>query len=124
MSDASGPAEIGVTELAAWHEAGRDFALLDVLHPEVSKGFGVEAAAAEYGLQREEVMAMGDNYNDLEMLQYAGTSVLMGNAETSLHELLREGVERCYVTTTNDEDGVAVAIEKFILNKNSLEFGV
>jgi Cof subfamily protein (haloacid dehalogenase superfamily) len=102
----------------------QDFALLDVLHPEVAKGFGVEAAAAEYGFRREEVMAMGDNYNDLEMLQYAGTSVVMGNAETSLRELLQEDVERCYVTTTNDEDGVAVAIEKFILNENSLKSGV
>ena len=98
----------------------QDFALLDVLHPQVSKGFGVEAAAAEYGLKREEVMAMGDNFNDLEMLQYAGTSVLMGNADDALHELLQEGVESYHVTATNDEDGVAVAIEKFILNKTSL----
>jgi Cof subfamily protein (haloacid dehalogenase superfamily) len=102
----------------------QDFTLLDVLHPEVSKGFGVEAAAMEYGLKREEVMAVGDNFNDLEMLQYAGTSVLMGNADISLRELLHESVKSCHVTTTNDEDGVAVAIEKFILDKNSLESGV
>ena len=97
----------------------QDFALLDVLHPDVSKGFGVEAAATEYGLKREEVMAVGDNFNDLEMLQYAGTSVLMGNSDISLRELLQEDVESCYITATNDEDGVAVAIEKFILNKNN-----
>jgi Cof subfamily protein (haloacid dehalogenase superfamily) len=99
----------------------QDFALLDVLHPQVSKGFGVEAAAAEYGFKREEVMAVGDNFNDLEMLQYAGTSVLMGNADAALRELLQEGVVSCHVTATNDEDGVAIAIEKFILDKNSLE---
>jgi hypothetical protein len=95
-----------------------DFALLDVLHPEVSKGVGVEAAAHELGLKREEVMAIGDNFNDLEMLQYAGTSVLMENAEASLRALLSD-LPGCHTTTTNDEDGVAVAIEKFILFQGS-----
>lgn len=94
-----------------------DFALLDLLHPEVSKGVGVEAAAREQGLSRAEVMAIGDNFNDLEMLQYAGTGVLMANAEDSLRALLAD----CHLTATNDEDGVALAIEKFIL---SLESGV
>jgi Cof subfamily protein (haloacid dehalogenase superfamily) len=88
----------------------QDFTLLDVLHPEASKGVGAAAAAREYGLRREEVMAVGDNFNDLEMLQYAGTGVLMGNADSSLRELVD-----VHVTATNDDDGVAVAIEKFIL---------
>jgi hydroxymethylpyrimidine pyrophosphatase-like HAD family hydrolase len=88
----------------------RDFALLDVVHPEASKARGVAAAAAELGICREEVMAIGDNLNDLEMLSYAGTGVVMGNAEPSLHDI--EGV---FATTTNDEDGVAQAIERFIL---------
>lgn len=88
----------------------RDFALLDVVHPQASKGVGVAAAAAELGVTREEVMAIGDNFNDLEMLSYAGTGVVMGNAESSLHEL-----EGFYKTATNDEDGVARAIERFIL---------
>jgi Cof subfamily protein (haloacid dehalogenase superfamily) len=99
-----------------------DFALLDVLHAEVSKGVGVEAAALELGVKREEVMAMGDNYNDLEMLQYAGTSVLMGNAEASLHALL-EKLSGCHTTATNDEDGVALAVEQFILRKEVSESG-
>jgi Cof subfamily protein (haloacid dehalogenase superfamily) len=90
-----------------------DFALLDVLHPEVSKGVGVKAAADELRVTREEVMAIGDNFNDLEMLQYAGTSVLMGNAEDSLRELLPESAGY-HTTTTNNEDGVALAIEKYI----------
>ena len=97
-----------------------DFALLDVLHPEVSKGVGVEAAARELGLSREEVMAVGDNFNDLEMLQYAGTGVLMGNAEASLRALVAD-LPHYHPTATNDEDGVALAIERFIL---SLESGV
>jgi Cof subfamily protein (haloacid dehalogenase superfamily) len=92
----------------------QDFALLDVLHPEVSKGVGVEATAAEQGLIRSEVMAIGDNFNDVEMLQYAGTSVVMGNADASLRDLLRD-VAGCSTTATNDEDGVALAIEQFIL---------
>lgn len=95
-----------------------DFALLDVLHPEASKGEGCEAAARELGLGREEVMAIGDNFNDLEMLQYAGTSVVMGNAEASLRALL-EAQSNCYATATNDEDGVALAIERFILSPES-----
>ncbi len=93
-----------------------DFALIDVLNPEASKGVGVAAAAAEAGIEREEVMAVGDNFNDLEMLEFAGTGVLMGNADRRLVE--RNG-DRLFVTATNDEDGVALAIEKFILNNES-----
>ena len=96
-----------------------DFALLDVLNPEVSKGVGVKAAAREQGLGREEVMAIGDNFNDLEMLEYAGTSVLMGNAEASLYNTLND-YRSFYTTATNDQDGVAKAIERLIL-KTSLE---
>jgi Cof subfamily protein (haloacid dehalogenase superfamily) len=97
----------------------QDFALLDVLHPCVSKGEGCKAAAREQGLSREEVMAIGDNFNDLEMLQYAGTSVLMENADASLHALLSKDLQGCHTTATNDENGVALAIEKFILSLES-----
>jgi Cof subfamily protein (haloacid dehalogenase superfamily) len=90
----------------------KDFTLLDIVHPEASKGLGVAAAAAELGVLREEVMAVGDNLNDLEMLHYAGTGVVMKNAEASLHE-----IESFHATGTNDEDGVALAIERFILNR-------
>src|SRR5256714_8344581 len=66
-----------------------DFALLDVLHPAASKGAGLAAVAAEQGLRREEVLAVGDNFNDLEMLEWAGTGVVMGNADP--HLLARPG---------------------------------
>jgi Cof subfamily protein (haloacid dehalogenase superfamily) len=89
-----------------------DFALIDVLNPKASKGTGVAAAAAEAGISREEVMAVGDNFNDLEMLEFAGTGVLMGNADA---RLLSEKPD-LHVTATNDEDGVAQAIERFILS--------
>jgi Cof subfamily protein (haloacid dehalogenase superfamily) len=92
-----------------------DFALIDVLNPQASKGAGVAAAAAEAGIEREEVMAMGDNFNDLEMLEYAGTGVLMGNA----HARILQDNKSLHVTATNDEDGVAEAIEKFIINNKS-----
>lgn len=88
-----------------------DFALLDILNPDASKGAGLAAVAGEQGLRREEVMAVGDNFNDLEMLEWAGTGVVMANADASL----REG-RRFHTTTTNDEDGVADAIERFVLN--------
>ncbi|HYE64771.1 MAG TPA: Cof-type HAD-IIB family hydrolase [Pyrinomonadaceae bacterium] len=96
----------------------QDFALIDVVHPLASKGAGVAAAAAELGMTREEIMAVGDNLNDLEMLHYAGTGVVMGNAEAHLRD-----IAGFHVTATNDEDGVAAAIEEFIL-RISLESGV
>ncbi len=90
--------------------AKSDFALLDVLHPLASKGAGLAAVAAEQSLTREEVLAVGDNLNDVEMLEYAGTGVVMGNAEASL---LARG--SFHLTASNDEDGVAEAIERFVL---------
>lgn len=92
--------------------APRDFGLLDVVHPQVSKGTGVAAVAAELGVKADEVMAIGDNINDLEMLHFAGTSVVMDNAESVLHE-----VQGFHVTASNDEDGVARAIEKFCFDQ-------
>jgi hydroxymethylpyrimidine pyrophosphatase-like HAD family hydrolase len=93
----------------------QDFTLLDVLHPEVSKGAGVAAVAAEYGFTHEEVMAVGDNFNDLEMLHYAGTPVIMGNADERLRD-----IEGFHPTATNDEDGVALAIERFVLQAENI----
>ena len=87
-----------------------DFALLDVLHPSASKGAGLAAVAEEYGLTSAEVLAVGDNHNDLEMLEYAGTGVLMANADPALRE---RGA--FHATASNDEDGVAEAIERFVL---------
>lgn len=90
----------------------KDFTLIDIVNPAASKGAGVAAAATELEITREEVMAIGDNLNDLEMLSYAGIGVIMENAEPRLHEL--DGLHK---TTANDDDGVAVAIEKFILSE-------
>lgn len=89
-----------------------DFTLIDILPPDASKGIGVEKLAIIENLLSENVMVMGDNHNDLEMLDYAGTPVVMGNAEPGLLER-----QEFYKTTSNDENGVAAAIERFILNE-------
>lgn len=88
-----------------------DFTLIDILPPDASKGTGVEKLSVLNGLTPENVMVIGDNFNDLEMLEFAGTPVVMGNADPSLLE--RDGF---YTTLSNDESGVAAAIERFILN--------
>ena len=91
-----------------------DFGLVDVIHPDVSKGTGLAAVALEHGLTPSEVMAVGDNHNDVEMLEFAGTRVAVSNAEPRVL-----GLEGIQVTGSNDEDGVAAAIEKFILTGTS-----
>jgi Cof subfamily protein (haloacid dehalogenase superfamily) len=94
----------------------QNFTLIDVLPPDASKGTGVEKLASFYGFSRSEVMAIGDNLNDLEMLDFAGVSVVVANASK---ELLSN--DKYYKTLSNDENGVALAIEKFIFQdgKNS-----
>jgi hypothetical protein len=95
-----------------------DFGLVDVIHPDVSKGTGLAAVAAEHNLTPAEVMAVGDNHNDVEMLEFAGTRVAVANAEPRVLELA--GIE---ITESNDEDGVAAAIEKFILQAETTTKG-
>ena len=87
-----------------------NFTLIDILPPDASKGIGVEKLALLNDLKAENVMTMGDNFNDLEMLEFAGTAVVMGNASPELLER-----EEFYTTLSNDENGVAAAIEKYIL---------
>jgi Cof subfamily protein (haloacid dehalogenase superfamily) len=105
--------EMGVTiKILCTKYPKENFTLLDILNSAASKGAGVAAAAAELDLEAGEVMAIGDNYNDLEMLLFAGTGVVMANAPQSLRE-----IEGLYPTTSQNEDGVALAVEKFILNQ-------
>ncbi len=87
-----------------------DFTLLDILPPQASKATGLHKLAELKGLTAKNVMAIGDNFNDLEMLEYAGTPVVMGNAAPALLEC-----EEFFSTLSNDQSGVALAIEKFIL---------
>lgn len=75
----------------------------------VDKAYGLSRIADYLGITRENVMAMGDGFNDISMLQYAGLSVAMGNAFDEVKAAAME------VTATNDEDGVARAVEQYIL---------
>jgi 5-amino-6-(5-phospho-D-ribitylamino)uracil phosphatase len=88
-----------------------DFTLIDILPPDASKGIGLEKLAVIENCTAENVMVMGDNFNDLQMLEFAGTPVVMGNASPDLLER-----EEFYTTLSNDESGVAAAIERFILS--------
>jgi Cof subfamily protein (haloacid dehalogenase superfamily) len=97
--------------LAATVYESRDFAMIDVIHPACSKGAALAEWAAIRGYDRGEVMAVGDNHNDVEMLSYAGIPIVMGN---SVAELKNFGWHQ---TASNDENGVAVAIEKFALRE-------
>ena len=87
-----------------------DLTILDVLSTTASKGESLATIANRHGIAREEIMAVGDNHNDLTMLRYAGLGVVMGNAEDELKQM---GFEQ---TASNEEDGVAQAIEKFVLS--------
>lgn len=83
---------------------------LEVLNKKASKGAALASLAAHLNLQSEEIMAIGDNENDLTMIEYAGTGVAMKNAIP----MIKEAAD--YITIgTNDENGVAEAIKKFVL---------
>ncbi len=84
---------------------GRDLSIVDVLNAGCSKGHALERWTKFRKITREQVMAVGDNYNDIEMLAFAGRPFIMGNASS---ELLGRGWER---TRSNAEHGVAAAIE-------------
>ena len=83
--------------------------LLDVLASAASKGTALQRVAREAGLPLSATLAIGDNWNDLEMLQAAGVGVLMGNAEP---ELKARGFE---ITASHDSHGVAAAIDRLLL---------
>ena len=82
---------------------------LEMSNKEVNKGAAVAFLAEKFGIPREEVFAIGDGLNDLEMIKYAGIGVAMGDGHPDLKEAAS------YVTGTNDEDGVAEALSKFVL---------
>ena len=87
----------------------RDLSILDVLPLGCNKGVALAKLAGRRGIARDAVMAVGDNWNDLEMLRWAGQPVLMANAGASLHaEAARNGWQ---VTGTDEEDGAARALE-------------
>jgi len=90
---------------------GRDLSIVDVLNAGCSKGHALERWANYRGINREQVMAVGDNYNDIEMLAFAGHPFIMGNAS---EELRARGWT---LTRSNAESGVAAAIEHALHGK-------
>lgn len=82
---------------------------LEIMDKRVNKGEGVRMLAEFLGLTAENVMAIGDHENDLAMIRYAGTGVAMGNAIDEVKAISQ------FVTKPNTEDGVAYAIERFVL---------
>lgn len=84
---------------------------LEFLNPEASKGNALKHLANLLHIHQDEVMAVGDNLNDLSMIQYAGMGIAMGNAAQPTKDAAQ------HVTKTNDEHGVAYAINTWALNE-------
>ena len=83
---------------------------LEFLHKSVNKGTGVAALAEKLNIKQEEVICIGDAGNDIHMIKYAGLGVAMGNAFPEVKKVAN------FITKTNEQDGVAHIINKFILN--------
>ena len=103
----------GTFEVTLTEYVHRDFSLVDVTRAGCSKGAALRQLAAQHGFAAHEVMAIGDNLNDLAMLEFAGTPVLMANALPELK------ARDWAVTGSNDEAGVAQAIESFVFGEAS-----
>ncbi|MBE6050401.1 MAG: sugar-phosphatase [Clostridium sp.] len=82
---------------------------LEVINKTSGKGRGLKALADHLNVKQEEIIAVGDAANDLDMIEYAGLGVAMGNATEEVKEKAN------YITASNNEDGIAEIIEKFIL---------
>ena len=82
---------------------------LEFVDKKASKALAMEKIGEHFGIRREEMIAVGDGYNDLSMIEYAGLGVAMANAK----EAIRQKAD--YVTLSNDDDGIAHVIRKFVL---------
>lgn len=82
---------------------------LEITHLEATKGRALRHLAEEAGIKREEVAAIGDSLNDIDMLEYAGTGVAVANAREEVKKVAQ------VITLSNLEDGVAYFIEKYVL---------
>jgi hypothetical protein len=90
----------------------RDLSIVDLLPPGVSKGWALERLADRLGVGRKETMAIGDNWNDVDMLEWAGQGVMMGNAAVELRTMAK--MRGWKQAPPNDQDGVAVVLEAAI----------
>ncbi len=88
---------------------GRDLSILDLLPPGVSKGWALARLAGRLGVDRKATMAIGDNWNDVDMLEWAGQGVIMGNAARELRAMAK--LNGWKQAPRNDRDGVAQVLE-------------
>ncbi len=102
----------GEFTLALTEYESRDLSILDVLPRGVTKGNTLKEWVRRRGIPSESVMAIGDNWNDREMLEFAGCPVVMGNSVAELKSL------GWPITLSNDEDGLAAAIYRYALNES------
>ena len=84
---------------------------LDVTHPQANKGAVVKFLARRYSIPEEHIATIGDMPNDVLMFAHSGLSIAMGNAHREVQRAARQ------VTTANDDDGFANAVERFILRQ-------
>lgn len=112
-SELSASIEVHRTEYAS-----RDLTILDILPPGCSKGSSLRRLAQQRGLAPEEVMAIGDNWNDLEMLEFAGRPVVVRNGAPDLVDLARR--RKWEIAPANDDDGVAQVIEALLSGQPSV----
>ncbi|MBV9646628.1 MAG: HAD family phosphatase [Candidatus Eremiobacteraeota bacterium] len=101
--------EFGDWPLNFRYETWQEFVECAVLNREASKRNALARLCADFQVSPEHVLAVGDSRNDVPMLRWAGIGVAMGNAPREVKEAVR------YVTAGNDDDGVAMAIERFVL---------
>ena len=85
---------------------------LEFSHPRATKGDALAFLAGLYEIKREEIMAVGDSYNDLEMLEYAGLGVVVANGREEIKK------RADYVTAASHGNGVVEALEKFVLGES------
>ena len=103
-SEWSGSCECVRTEYPA-----RDLSILDLLPPGVSKGWALERLANRLGVDRKATMAIGDNWNDVDMLEWAGQGIIMGNAAVELRTMAK--MRGWKQAPPNDQEGVAQVLE-------------
>src|SRR5690606_22006678 len=84
---------------------------LEITHPEANKGSALLYLAKKLGIERTEIIGIGDNFNDIELIETAGLGVAMGNAVMAVKD------NADYTTFSNNEEGVLHVIEKFILKR-------
>lgn len=90
--------------------SGSGYKGFEIIPKGMSKAKGLEILGRELNVDKSEIIAIGDSFNDIEMIKYAGLGIAMGNAPRDIQELAG------FVTKSNDENGVAYAVERFYLN--------